>query len=62
MTEFAQLLPDDEHNQELQANVHPPDWNNPIPSGLRSLLVMRGNRSAASLPVDSSIRPRAWVP
>ncbi len=40
MTDFAQLLPDDEHNQELQANVHPPTWKNPTPSGRYNLVVI----------------------
>ena len=29
MTEFTQLLPKDKHNEQLEANVHPPDWVNP---------------------------------
>jgi pyruvate/2-oxoglutarate dehydrogenase complex dihydrolipoamide dehydrogenase (E3) component len=40
MTEFAQLLPDNEHDQELQANVHPSDWENPQPSGRYHLVVI----------------------
>ncbi|MDA1052378.1 MAG: mercuric reductase [Planctomycetota bacterium] len=40
MTEFSQLLPKDEHNEELEANVHPPDWNNPTPSGRYNLVVI----------------------
>jgi len=40
MTEFTQLLPHDEHNQELQANVHPPDWKSPTPSGRYNLVVI----------------------
>ena len=40
MTEFPQLLPNDEHNQELQANVHPPQWKNPTPSGRYNLVVV----------------------
>ena len=39
-TEFTQLLPKDEHNQELEANVHPPDWSNPKPSGRYNLVVI----------------------
>ena len=40
MTAFAQLLPNDEHNQELQANVHPPKWKKPTPSGRYNLVVI----------------------
>ncbi|HJN46721.1 MAG: mercuric reductase [Acidobacteria bacterium] len=39
-TEFAQLLPNDEHNQRLEANVHPPDWINPTPSGPYNIVVI----------------------
>jgi hypothetical protein len=28
-TEFVQLLPNDEHNQQLEANVRPPSWSKP---------------------------------
>ncbi len=38
--EFVQLLPRDEHNQKLEANVHPPDWSNPKPSGRYNLVVI----------------------
>ena len=27
--EVVQLTPFDEHNQQLESNVHPPDWPNP---------------------------------
>ncbi|HUG67051.1 MAG TPA: mercuric reductase [Pirellulaceae bacterium] len=37
---FVQLLPTDEHNRELRANVHPPDWTNPTPSGRYNLVVI----------------------
>ena len=37
-TGLVQLLPKDEHNQELELNVHPPDWSNPTPSGRHSKL------------------------
>ena len=37
---LVQLLPNDEHNQQLEANVHPPDWRNPIPSGRYNLVVI----------------------
>ena len=40
MSEFHQLEPFDEHNRQLQANVHPADWQNPIPSGRYNLVVI----------------------
>ena len=38
--ELVQLLPKDEHNRELEANVHPPEWTNPTPSGTYHLVVI----------------------
>lgn len=34
------VLPDDEHNQTLVRNVHPPDWVNPDPAGPYNLVVI----------------------
>jgi mercury(II) reductase len=34
------ITPWDRHNQELTANVHPPDWVNPEPSGRYNLVVI----------------------
>jgi pyruvate/2-oxoglutarate dehydrogenase complex dihydrolipoamide dehydrogenase (E3) component len=34
------VLPDDAWNRELTANVHPPDWVNPEPSGRYNLVVI----------------------
>jgi pyruvate/2-oxoglutarate dehydrogenase complex dihydrolipoamide dehydrogenase (E3) component len=34
------LLPHDEHNQKLEANVHPPEWTNPTPSRPYHLVVI----------------------
>ncbi len=34
------LQPDDEHNRLLEANVHPPGWVNPTPSGRYNLVVI----------------------
>jgi len=34
------MLPDDEHNQRLVANVHPSDWVNPEPSGRYNVVVI----------------------
>jgi len=40
MSEFVQLQPKDQHNRELERNVHPPDWTNPTPSGRYNLVVI----------------------
>ncbi|MCY4122919.1 MAG: FAD-dependent oxidoreductase, partial [Acidobacteria bacterium] len=34
------LLPDDAFNRQLVANVHPPEWVNPIPDGRYNLVVI----------------------
>jgi pyruvate/2-oxoglutarate dehydrogenase complex dihydrolipoamide dehydrogenase (E3) component len=34
------LAPWDEHNRALVANVHPPDWRNPVPAGRYNLVVL----------------------
>jgi pyruvate/2-oxoglutarate dehydrogenase complex dihydrolipoamide dehydrogenase (E3) component len=34
------ILPNDEHNQQLLANVHPSDWVNPIPAGRYNIVVL----------------------
>ncbi len=39
-TNVAQLLPRDEYNQELEANVHPRTWRNPTPTGRYNLIVI----------------------
>lgn len=36
----ARVLPDDEFNQALVANVYPPDWQNPVPAGRYNLVVI----------------------
>jgi pyruvate/2-oxoglutarate dehydrogenase complex dihydrolipoamide dehydrogenase (E3) component len=38
--EFGSLLPRDEWNDTLLANVHPPDWKNPEPRGRYHLVVV----------------------
>lgn len=38
--EQARVLPNDELNQALVANVHPPGWQNPTPSGRYNLVVI----------------------
>ncbi len=40
MSYFGQLEPLDEHNKQLQANVHPIDWRNPSPTGRYNLVVI----------------------
>ena len=32
MADNVQVLPEDEYNRTLVANVHPPDWVNPEPA------------------------------
>lgn len=39
-SELVQLQPNDEHNQQLEANVHPPEWINPTPSRPYHLVVI----------------------
>jgi hypothetical protein len=36
----VEVLPHDEHNQKLVANVHPPDWVNPEPAARYNLVVL----------------------
>jgi pyruvate/2-oxoglutarate dehydrogenase complex dihydrolipoamide dehydrogenase (E3) component len=36
----ARVLPNDEYNQALVANVYPPDWKNPVPAGRYNLVVI----------------------
>jgi pyruvate/2-oxoglutarate dehydrogenase complex dihydrolipoamide dehydrogenase (E3) component len=38
--ELGTVLPNDEHNQKLVSNVHPPEWVNPEPSGRYNLVVV----------------------
>jgi len=40
MTDLIQLQPRDEYNQKLEANVHPPEWQNPTPSKPYHLVVI----------------------
>lgn len=40
MKEQVLILPDDAHNRELIANVHPPDWANPAPAPRYNLVVI----------------------
>jgi pyruvate/2-oxoglutarate dehydrogenase complex dihydrolipoamide dehydrogenase (E3) component len=40
MHEPILVLPNDEHNQKLVNNVHPPDWVNPDPTGTYNIVVI----------------------
>lgn len=40
MSELVRLLPNDHHNQQLEANVRPADWRNPTPQGRYNLVVI----------------------
>jgi pyruvate/2-oxoglutarate dehydrogenase complex dihydrolipoamide dehydrogenase (E3) component len=40
MTSAVRVLPDDEHNRALVANVHPADWVNPVPAKRYNLVVV----------------------
>ena len=40
MHKVPDVLPHDEHNAELVANVHPPDWKNPEPKDLYHMVVI----------------------
>lgn len=41
-TDAPRILPDDEHNRALLANVHPSDWKNPPPEGRYNMVVIGG--------------------
>src|SRR5437016_13045884 len=40
MADTIRVLPDDEFNRRLVANVHPADWLNPRPAGRYNLVVI----------------------
>ena len=40
MRHVPEVLPKDEHNRVLLANVHPPDWRNPEPAARYNLVVI----------------------
>ncbi len=46
MSSLIQLQPQDEHNQKLEANVHPPEWQNPKPNKKPYHLVVIGAGTA----------------
>lgn len=51
-----ELQPYDEHNQRLEANVHPPDWANPTPDGPYDLIVVgAGTAGLVTAAIASSL-------
>ncbi|MFO7957914.1 MAG: mercuric reductase [Candidatus Brocadiia bacterium] len=40
MGEEPLVVPQDEHNEELVSNVHPPDWENPEPAPMYNMVVI----------------------
>ncbi len=51
--------PRDEHNRKLVANVHPPDWVNPVPEGRYNLVVVgAGTAGLISALIASSLGAR----
>lgn len=42
MSDRVEMLPNDEYNQTLIANVHPPDWSNPKPDGKYNIIAIGG--------------------
>jgi len=40
MTQPVSLLPRDQYNEQLESNVHPPQWRNPTPRGRYNLVVI----------------------
>ena len=42
MAPVSPLMPQDEFNLQLEADVHPCDWKNPTPSGRYNLVVIGG--------------------
>lgn len=46
MKDVPHVLPDDVHNRQLVANVHPADWSNPEPADRYNLVVLVRARRA----------------
>lgn len=62
------MLHDDRHNAALVHHVHPPDWNNPTPSGRYNLVVVGGGTAglicafgAAGLGAKVALIERAYL-
>lgn len=58
MPEIVQLVPWDEHNQQLESNVHPRDWINPKPTGRYNLVVI-GAGTAGLVTAAGAAKPLA---
>jgi len=59
MNRSVRLLPDDAPNRALLANVHPPDWKNPTPTGPYDLVVVgAGTAGLITAAVASSLGAR----
>ena len=56
MTDNAEVLPDDVHNQTLIGNVHPSDWHNSEPAGRYNLVVIGAGTAGL---VAASVRDAA---
>ena len=52
--ELVQLLPDDEHNRNLAANVRPSNWINPTPSGRYNLVVIGAGTASFAISADGT--------
>lgn len=68
MSDPLHILPDDVHNQELLANVHPAAWVNPEPAGRYHLVVIGAGTAglvtaagAAGLGARVALVERAWM-
>jgi hypothetical protein len=65
MSGAPELSPRDHYNENLLANVHPPDWVNPDPAPRYNLVVIGGGTaglvSAAGAAGPSwTAKPRGW--
>jgi hypothetical protein len=45
---MGRVLPEDRYNEELVANVHPPDWKNPEPGNATTWWSWRRHRGAVT--------------
>ncbi|MGE3407361.1 MAG: mercuric reductase [Pirellulales bacterium] len=68
MSEPPPLLPRDEFNQRLEANVRPPGWTNPVPQGRYNLVVIGAGTAglvtaagAAGLGAKVALIERHWM-
>ena len=68
MTQTHTMLPNDEYNRQLVANVHPPQWRNPTPKGRYNLVVIGAGTAglvtaagAAGLGAKVALVERAWM-